>query len=298
MAKLYSALIVLSLIWGTSFLFIKILLESFDPYAVVFGRSLFGALILLMIVLVKKEKLAIKNIPKRPLLFVALMNNVIPWLFICTSETKISSGLASIINATTPIWTLVIGFFIFSAKLRKNQWVGVLVGFIGIFILSEIRPGNYFSDNLLGVVLMSCATFCYGMGSHLTKKYLANLSILEISFYTLAMSTVISFAVMLMVSPKSVPEFLHISLLWPFFGLGALGSGIAYLLYYFLVQKGGPEFSSLVTYLAPVSAILWGALLLKETIHLTMILGLGVIFLGVYISSFKMKAKSDKEAAA
>ncbi|WML50521.1 DMT family transporter [Neobacillus sp. PS3-34] len=82
------------------------------------------------------------------------------------------------------------------------------------------------------------------------------------------------------------------------YGRGRLGSGIAYLLYYFLVQKGSPEFASLVTYLVPVSAILWGALLLNESIHLTMIIGLIAIFAGVYISSLKMTSKPKKKAAA
>lgn len=298
MGRLYSALIVLSLIWGTSFLFIKLLLESLDPTAVVFGRCLFGFLILLVIFLFRKEKFDLKNRPWVKLFFVALMNNAIPWLLISSSETKISSSLASIINAATPIWTLVIGFLIFSSALRKNQWIGIIVGFLGIFILSEIKPGDLLTDHVSGILLMSGATFCYGLGGHLTKKYLSDLTVLEISFFTMGLSTVIGLIIMLVQAPESVSAFVHLSLIGPFMGVGALGSGIAYLLYYFLVQKGSPEFASLVTYLVPVSAILWGALLLNESIHLTMIIGLIAIFAGVYISSLKMTSKPKKKAAA
>jgi drug/metabolite transporter (DMT)-like permease len=93
-------------------------------------------------------------------------------------------------------------------------------------------------------------------------------------------------------------ELFDVSVILPFVGLGVLGSGIAYLLYYYLVQKGSPKFASLVTYLAPVSAIFWGALLLNEKIHASMMIGLAVIFAGVYISSIKVKGKTGKKAAA
>jgi drug/metabolite transporter (DMT)-like permease len=298
MGKLYSALFVLSIIWGTSFLFIKVLLSEMGPAAVVFGRCLFGTLMLFVILLISKKKFKFKQIPWLSLLFVALTNNVLPWLLICTSETKLSSSMASIINATTPIWTLIIGFLFFSLSLRKNQWIGILIGFIGIFILSDFKPGDLYTGNTIGILLMTGATFCYGLGAQLTNKYLSKLSVIETSFFTLAISTLISFIMMVTLSPQSVSTFLNSKLLLPLLGLGSLGSGIAYLLYYFLVKRGSPEFASLVTYLVPVSAIIWGGLLLNEEFHLYMLLGLLVIFTGVYISSLKSKRKSNKNAVA
>ncbi|MDP4086206.1 MAG: DMT family transporter [Bacillota bacterium] len=299
MGKLYSALIVLSLIWGTSFLFMKILVASMSPLTVVFGRCLFGAVLLLIIALSSKKKIHFKNLPWGKLVLVALTNNVLPWLLICSSETKISSGLASIVNATTPIWTLLIGFFFFSSKLKKNQWVGIFIGFLGIFILSEIRPGDVFSGNMFGILLMALATFSYGLGAHMTKKYLSSLTILETSVFTLIISATISFILMMGFSPPSHLNVIFTAEnLFAFTGLGTLGSGVAYLLYYYLVKKGSPEFASLVTYLVPVSAVIWGASLLKESIHLSMLLGLLVIFTGVYVSSLKYKKQMNEENAA
>jgi drug/metabolite transporter (DMT)-like permease len=298
MGKQYSALFVLSIIWGTSFLFIKVLLSEMGPAAVVFGRCLFGTLMLFVILLISKKKFKFKQIPWLSLLFVALTNNVLPWLLICTSETKLSSSMASIINATTPMWTLIIGFLFFSLSLRKNQWIGILIGFIGIFILSDFKPGDLYTGNTIGILLMTGATFCYGLGAQLTNKYLSKLSVIETSFFTLAISTLISFIMMVTLSPQSISTFLNSKLLLPLLGLGSLGSGIAYLLYYFLVKRGSPEFASLVTYLVPVSAIIWGGLLLNEEFHLYMLLGLLVIFTGVYISSLKSKRKSNKSAVA
>jgi drug/metabolite transporter (DMT)-like permease len=298
MGRLYSALIGLSLIWGTSFLFMKIILSSLSPVAVVFGRCFFGMITLFFIFLFSKEKFNLKKLPWGKLVLVALANNVLPWLLICSSETIISSGLASIINAATPIWTLIIGFFFFASSLNKNQWIGILIGFLGIFILSEIKPGDILSGNTLGIILMTGATFCYGLGSHMSKKYLSNLSIIETSFFTLTISAVFSFIVMIVFTPHSIPALFDASLVLPFIGLGAFGSGVAYLLFYFLVKKGSPEFASLVTYLVPVSALIWGAVLLKESIHLAMLVGLIIIFLGVYISSRKSKLASKNNVAA
>lgn len=295
MGKLYSALLVLSLIWGTSFLFMKILVASMSPLAVVFGRCLFGALILTIIALFNKKKIQLKNLPWGKLVLVALMNNVLPWIFICSSETKISSGLASIINATTPIWTLVMGFFFFSSSLKRNQWIGIFTGFLGILILSELKLGDIFTGNTLGIFLMICATFSYGLGAHMSKKYLSNLSVLEISLITLIFSAIISFFIMISFSAPSYLYILNIKNLLAFSGLGALGSGVAYLLYYYMVKKGSAEFAALVTYLVPVTAVIWGALILKESIHLSMLIGLLVIFIGVYVSSLKSKKKMKKK---
>lgn len=298
MAKLYGALVVLSLIWGTSFLFIKILLESLEPATVVFGRCLFGVLFLAVVTLVKRENFLPEKQLAGKIIIVAIVNNVLPWLFISLSETQISTSLASIINATTPIWTLMIGFFFFSSTLSKNQWAGIGIGFIGIFILSDIRPGELIAGNTMGIFLMSAAAFCYGTGTHLTKKYLTGLSVSQISFFTLAASSILSFLGALWMEPASVTSVFQAKTFLPLLGVGTFGSGVAYLLYYFLVKEGSPEFASLVTYLVPVSAILWGALLLQEKINLMMILGLIIILLGVFITSRKDKSKRERKYAA
>ncbi|SFA76541.1 MULTISPECIES: DMT family transporter [unclassified Bacillus (in: firmicutes)] len=296
MGRLYTALIGLSLIWGTSFLFIKLLLEDMGPAAVVFGRSIFGAILLGAIIIVQKKRLNLKSVPWKSIIFVALLNNVIPWSLISLSETMISSSLASIINATTPIWTILIGFFFFSSILELKQWAGIFIGFIGIFILSDIHFDDLINGSTLGVFLMSSATFCYGFAAQLTKKHLKSLSVMEISFLTLALSSLMSLGIVLGREPESLTLFANASILLRFLGLGAFGSGIAYLLYYYLVQKGSPEFASLVTYLVPVSAVIWGAALLEESIHLYMLIGLSIIFIGVYVASYK--TKSVKKVAA
>ena len=296
MGKLYGALVGLSLIWGMSFLFIKILVEELGNWGVSFWRCIFGALTLLFIILSKKEFISLRNIPVWPVFFVALFNSALPWGLIAYSETLISSSMASLINASTPLWTMVIGTVWFSVTLTKRQWLGVIIGLVGIGILADIKVKNLFSENVYGVLLMLAATFCYGLGGHLSRKYLQHLSVLYISFTTLAVAGIISFLFMAIFNQPLNSNIFSSEIIVSLIGLGAFGSGIAYLLYYYLVKKGGPEFASFVTYIVPVSAIFWGALFLGEKISSSMLAGLIFIFFGVYLSSYKkMERKNTKE---
>lgn len=296
MGKLYSALAVLSIIWGTSFLFIKILLGDMGPAGVVFGRCIFGFLTLVIFAIIKREKILQKNLPLSKLVLVGFLNNALPWILISAGQTKISSSLASIINATTPIMTLIIGSIFFSTILKKNQWIGIALGFIGIFIISDLKSGDL-SGHFSGVLMLLGATICYGTGTQLTKKFLSGVTTLHISLFTMLSASIISFIFMLLTTPESLIAFTKWPVIFSLFGLGSLGSGIAYLLYYYLIKEGSPEFASLVTYIVPGSAILWGAFILGESIHFSMIFGLIVIFIGVYITSMKEKRR-EKNAAA
>jgi drug/metabolite transporter (DMT)-like permease len=291
MVRLYGALFTLSLIWGTSFLFIKLLVEPLGAWGVVFGRCLFGTVILLLIVAFRKDWKGFKGLPLGIIILVSLLNNAIPWYLIALSETKITSSYASLINATTPIWTLIIGFIIFQNKLRLFQWLGIALGFFGIIILSGVDVTNIMDQSLVGLITMIGATLCYGFSTHLTKKYLVNVSVTMISVSTLTVSAIFSFIMVLFTDTSIFAMMLEPSIFGALVGLGVFGSGIAYLLYYYCIQNGSPEFASLVTYLVPISAMLWGAIILKEEIHLSMITGFIFILGGVYVSSKKPKEK-------
>jgi drug/metabolite transporter (DMT)-like permease len=292
MVRLYGALFTLSLIWGTSFLFIKLLVEPLGAWGVVFGRCLFGTVILLLIIAFRKDWKGLKGLPLGMIILVSLLNNAIPWFLIALSETKITSSYASLINATTPIWTLIIGFLFFQYKLRLFQWLGIALGFFGIIILSGVDVGNIKDQSLVGLFTMVGATLCYGYSTHLTKKYLSAVSVTMISFSTLLVSAIISFIMVLITDRTIFTMILEPSIFGALVGLGVFGSGLAYLLYYYCIQKGSPEFASLVTYLVPISAMIWGAIVLNEDIHLSMITGFILILSGVYVSSKKPKEKS------
>ncbi|MFB3164387.1 DMT family transporter [Neobacillus sp. 179-C4.2 HS] len=289
MARLYGALFTLSLIWGTSFLFIKLLVEPLGAWGVVFGRCLFGTVILLLIIAFRKDWKGLKGLPFGIIVLVSLLNNALPWYLIALSETKITSSYASLINATTPIWTLIIGFLFFQNKLRLLQWLGIALGFFGIIILSGVDITSIKDQSIVGLFTMVGATLCYGYSTHLTKKYLSKASVTMISFSTLLVSALISFIMVLLTDRTIFTMIFEPSIFGSLIGLGVFGSGFAYLLYYYCIQKGSPEFASLVTYLVPISAMVWGAVILKEEIHFSMITGFILILAGVYVSSKKPK---------
>jgi drug/metabolite transporter (DMT)-like permease len=199
--KLYGALFTLSMIWGTSFLFIKLLVNELGPWGVVFWRCLFGTVTLLFILFFFKKqdisRLRIITLPWIPLIFVALFNNVLPFGLIAMSEMKISSSLASVINATTPIWTIVMGSIFFMVPVRGKQWIGVFVGFIGIILLINLDFESLLNENFVGAGTMMAATFCYGLGAQLARKYLTQLPVIIVSATTLFMSMMISYPLML-----------------------------------------------------------------------------------------------------
>ncbi|WP_226681042.1 DMT family transporter [Sutcliffiella horikoshii] len=294
MKRLYAALFTLSLIWGMSFLFIKLLVVDLGVWGVVFWRCMFGAGTLFILLLIQNKLKLLRNLPLLPIVLIAILNNALPWALIAVSVTSISSSLASVVNATTPIWTILIGFSIFSSKMEKMQWIGVSVGFLGIIVLLELNILQLFQDNLLGVGTMLGATICYGFGAHLSKRHLQNTPITVISFSTLAVAGILSGIMLAFVQPTGFLAVGSLSILVSLIGLGVFGSGVAYLLYYYMVKEGSAEFASLVTYIVPITAMLWGSILLGEKITPHMLFGLILIFSGVYLSSYKTKEKKQK----
>ncbi|QHE52027.1 DMT family transporter [Pontibacillus sp. HMF3514] len=290
MKKLYSGLIALSCIWGTSFLFIKILVDSLSVWEVVFWRCLFGAVVLWGIYL-WKEKVQLSSLPWGKLALIGLTNNAIPWGMIALSETVISSSLASVLNATTPIFTAIIGLLFFSRRLKGMQWIGILIGFIGIFILSDVSGNQFTSSTFIGVGTMLVATVCYGFSSQFTKKKLTHVSSVALAAVTLTFASFYSLFFAMVRGTMNWSAILAPEVFGSFIGLGAFGSGIAIFLLYFLIQEGTAEFAMTVTYLVPITAILWGAIFLQETITMNMLVGLLFVFLGVYLSGEKKKRK-------
>src|SRR4051812_42691621 len=124
---LFSALLMLSLIWGGSFFFIKHLLEDFGPWTIAFLRSSFGLIAITTIMLVLRKPFELRKIQWFRMTVMALINTAVPWAIIGFSETRLTSNMASILNATTPLWTIVVGALIFKASTNRVQWIGMAV---------------------------------------------------------------------------------------------------------------------------------------------------------------------------
>jgi len=287
--SLFLALFLLSLIWGGSFFFMKVLLNDFGPWTIAFLRSSFGLATITVIMWIMRKPFGLRNIPWVPLAVTALINTAIPWTFIAFSETRVTSSMASVLNATTPLWTMVVGMLFFQVVTHRFQWLGMGTAFIGLIVLLGVNPVSIVSVDLLGFTCMIAATFCYAVGAQLTKRLLGGLSMYQITFGTLLSAMVGSGIAAFTMEPFTLPALVAPINLAMLIGLGVFGSGIAYILFYFLVQKGSPEFATLVTYLVPVTAILWGYLLLDEAIEWSLLAGLALILGGVFLASRKVE---------
>lgn len=235
--SLYFALILLSLIWGGSFFFIKILLPDFGPWTVAFLRSTFGLATITGVMLVLRKPFGFRAIPWVAMIIMALVNTAIPWALIGFSETRLTSSLASVLNATTPLWTLVVGVVFFRVATTRMQWAGMGIAFLGLLVLVGVSPTALASVDLLGFSCMLAATLCYAVGTHLSKRLSGGLSMYQVTFGTLISAMAGSGLMALTLERDSLAPLASLPTLGAVIGLGVFGSGVAYILFYFMVQK-------------------------------------------------------------
>jgi len=285
--RVYIALITLSLIWGLSFVFISILSEPAGVWGTVFIRCIAGALLLLPMLWLKRKEI-IKPIPWKALVVVGVVNAGLPWGLIALSQTQINSSLAAVLNAFTPIFTGLIGLLFFGTILLKQQWIGIALGFVGILIIMDFDLSLLFGESFVGIGTMILATMCYGFSSHYVRKHLREAGIIFITTCTLIIGALVGGIMMLITNPNqlhTLTQNLNGEVVFAIIGLGFFGSGIAHLLFFYIMKERSAEFATSVTYLIPISAIFWGYFLLKEPITLHMIIGLLIILCGVYLTT-------------
>lgn len=294
--RLYGALLGLSLIWGLSFVFIEIIIGTAGVWGTVFLRCLTGALILFPLLLRKWRRGDVPSrMPWKSLITVGIFNAGLPWGLIALSQTVVTSNTAAVLNAMTPIMTGLIGFLLFSILLNKQQWGGIVLGFIGILILTGFEVRAIVSENFIGIGTMILATSCYGFVSHYTRRHLRGFDVIFLTTASLLVGSGIGAIGLIFTSPGVLIDLavsIDGKLVMSVIGLGCVGSGIAHILYYYMIEHGGAEFASMVTYLVPVTALFWGHILLEEPVTNNLVLGLVVIFTGVFLSTRKKRANS------
>src|SRR5579864_5560487 len=286
MRRGYAALILLALIWGASFLFIKLAIRDMSPQTLVFLRSLFGALTLAVILGARRQTPFPAGTRRRllPFLAMAIFGSLLPWFGFGFGELSISSALASVLNATTPLWTAVFAYWVTPLE-RPSQlnYVGVGIGFLGTGIL--VAPeliGQPFRASTIGTLAVAGAAASYAVAALVQRRRLRGVSSMQVGLWQLLLTLPLAFIVSI---PTLGATHLHPLSLLAVFVLGAGGSGIAYLLYYFMMNTLGATRATSVTFLLPLTAVFWGATLLKEAITLPIITGMVVILLGVFLTS-------------
>jgi drug/metabolite transporter (DMT)-like permease len=234
---------------------------------------------------------------RTPWLFIALiglLNACVPWALIAFSETRISSIAASITNATTPLWTLAFGIALYGYRPHRSQLLGLAVGFVGVVILIRPTGAAFLDGDLLGYAGMLAATLCYGLSAQLMQHKLRGVSAYVMSLTTLAAGALVSGGAALASGPVPWEALRDGETVLALLGLGVFGSGISYVMFYTIIKKGGAEFATLVTYLLPPFALMWGYFLLDEEITVFTLLGLFFILLGVFLSGRKRRTAEKK----
>jgi drug/metabolite transporter (DMT)-like permease len=287
----------LALIWGVSFLLIKVAVHDMSPTVLLLLRSLSGLIALGVIVKVMGRPLLGEGWRTRlgSFAIMALTNALIPWVAIAWGEERISSGLASILNSTTTLWTAVLIYWAMP-KERPSRvgYLGVGVGFAGVVIL--VLPdilANGVSGNFLGAMAVLVAALSYAANAIYQRRKMRNVSVFDISIGQLAATVV--FAIPL--AAPSLPH-VHVALtsLAAVIVLGAGATGIAYLLYYYVMNTLGAVRAAGVTLLVPVTAVFWGVVLLHESLSLPIVIGMAVILAGTVLTNLRQPASRQPAA--
>jgi drug/metabolite transporter (DMT)-like permease len=282
----YVAFITLALIWGVSFLFIKVGVRDMSPTALVLVRSVSGTVALAVIMLAMRRRLFGPHWRSRVIPFgvMAVTNALVPWVAIAWGEEHISSGLASILNSTATLWTAILIFWVIpSERPSPVNYAGVLIGITGVAILvlpDLTSHGVTFS--FLGVMACLGAAFSYGVAAIYARRKLRGMNVYEQSLGQLVATSLIAI-------PFAAPSVPHIHLAFVSMGaviaLGAVQTGIAYLLYYYTMNTLGAVRATGVTLLVPVTAVFWGVVLLRESLSVPIIVGMAIILAGIVLTN-------------
>jgi drug/metabolite transporter (DMT)-like permease len=278
-------LFALALIWGSSFILIKKGLIGLNPIQLGSFRIIFCAVFLLAVGFKSLKHIA--SYQWKYIAITSLFGTFIPAYLFALAETQVSSSICSILNSLTPLNTLLLGAFVFGLQFKRRQFLGVVIGLLGTLVL--IFGGNSSADggNYYYAFLVLIATLCYATNVNLIKKYLSDVKPLSITTGNFLVMLVPALALLLLTDIRvkiALPETHH-ALLYVMV-LGIIGTGVANVIFYKLIQISSPVFASSVTYLIPIVAFMWG-LLDQETLMPLQLVGAFIILIGVYLANKK-----------
>ncbi len=278
------ALLVLSLVWGTSFILIKKSLIAFSATQVACLRMSFSAIAFVPLVIVQWSKIDWSRLGY--LLAVGLTGTALPALFFSTAQTQISSSLAGILNSLSPLFTLLLGIAFFKMAYQWSKALGVILGLLGASILILMSNRTGVSGDIWYALLVVLAALCYGTSGNLVGAYLKDMNSLIIAATSFGLVGIPGL-IYLFAGTDFVHRMQFADHAWTSLGYVALlalfGTVAASVLFFRLIQWTSPLFSSTVAYLIPIVALLWGAID-GEPIYLFHFAGMGLILIGVYLS--------------
>jgi drug/metabolite transporter (DMT)-like permease len=279
----------LGCVWGCSFIFIKLGLEFLTPFGVAFGRCALGALTLVLFARIKGAPMISDKKLLIHLWVVAMLLNVIPGVLFALAQTEVTSVLAGIINAVTPLMTLIAILIVHREEKPKSfQFVGIIIGFTGVLIVLGAWRG--LGDNpLWAILVLLAAVSCYGISFPYTRKYVipykAKPESIVATQLTLAAATLLPFY---LIDGIAKDEYLLVPVLG-MIALGVFGSGFAYIWNFKVMELAGSAIASSVTYLTPVVAVIVGVIFLNEEVTWHEPVGAVVVLLGAAIAQERIR---------
>ena len=280
-------LFILSAIWGSAFIAIKISLNYFSPVSVASYRLIVASIFLLIFYIIGKYKTSLTRTDLIMLLFVGVVGNFLPFYLISWSEQHIQSSTAGILMGVGPILTLILShFFTKDDRFTYSKLISISIGFIGVLFIFEIDTlfnfGTANSLQLFSKFLIIIAALGYMISNIVAYNTLKHIDSFSITFFATLFGAMVSVP-FLLYSETIQPSYINFSALLPILYLGIFPTALAFQLRYHITKTSGPVFLSYVAYLIPIFALIWGFVLLSEEIYLNSIIGITLILFGVYI---------------
>lgn len=288
----------LAMLWGSSFLFIKVSLDGLSPIQIVLARMCAGALVLCAFLAIRRE-----GLPRQPgvwahIAVAALVANLVPYFLFAWGEQRVDSAVAGTLNATTPLFTVALALSTRTeATITATRVAGLALGFVGAVLI--VAPWGNLSGSATGALACLAAAASYGISFVYMHRYLIGRAL---SPLTLAAAQITAGALILAAAaPLLARQAVHLTtpVVASVLALGVLGTGVAYILNYRLIQDEGATTASTVTYLLPIVAVVLGAIVLGEPITWNLFAGTAMVLAGVALSDKRFVAqRSDVRSPA
>jgi len=285
-------LVLLAALWGASFLFTRIAAPAFGPLALAGLRVAIAAVMLVLLLAWRADLSELRSHARRFLLLGAV-NTEIPFSLFAYAALTITAGLASILNATAPLFTALIASVWLRERLTPLQWLGMAIGMAGVAGLSASKAEFALGGSALAIGAGVLASVSYGLSANVVKRHFTGVRPLSVAAGSQA-------AAALLLLPFAIAS-------WPAgpigavdwasgIALGVLCTGVAYILYFRLIARVGPASAMTVTFLIPAFAMLWGALVLGEEVTGAMLAGCAVIFAGTALAVGLVRPRTASSA--
>jgi drug/metabolite transporter (DMT)-like permease len=291
-------LYLLAVLWGSGFLFVKLALRGLSPIQVVLGQLGFGAIVLLVVLAVRR-----RSLPHAPRIWVYLVGmaalaNVAPYLLFSWSEQRISAGLAGALSGTTPLLTLVLAHAFGVGRLTVARVFGLMLGLVGVVLLAAPWHDGTRAVSLPGVLAALGAAVCFAGSYVYARRLLTNRDTepLVLSAAQLTVGACLIGVAVPWLGRQQVT--LTSTVVLSVVALGVLSTGIAYVLNYRLIQDEGPTAASMTNYLTPVVAVLLGVAVVDERLSWNLIVGTAMVLLGVWIAERNLGSRRREASEA